>query len=98
MRAELYHRDASLASRATLASARGAQVCDGSGLLCGTPRAQGGGMTRTQLIALILAATACQGGAAIGPTDGESHENLLVAGATYSDLRALENAFPIPAT
>ena len=54
-------------------------------------------MTRTRMLALLLAATACEGGAAIGPTDGENHENLLVPGATYSDLRALENAFPIPA-
>ena len=54
-------------------------------------------MTRTHLVALVLAATACEGGAAIGPTDGETHENVLVAGATYSDLRALENIFPIPA-
>src|SRR5438477_13110573 len=55
-------------------------------------------MTQSKFALLLLVASACEGGAAIGPSDGELSENLLVPGATYSDLRALENAFPIPSS
>src|SRR5690242_3324863 len=51
---------------------------------------------KSKFALLFLVAAACEGGAATFPNDGELKENLLVPGATYSDLRALENAFPIP--
>src|SRR6516165_2947251 len=55
-------------------------------------------MTQSKFALLFLVASACEGGAAIGPNDGELQQNLLVPGATYSDLRTLETTFPLPAT